>query len=125
MSPGVIGALRGELPLGGDQGRHAGIDALAGAISRALAGAVVYENGLGWELAFYLGESPRALIVHSPQPEALADEMRGRADIRYFVAPSAAHAAPWLDALARDEITVRRVELEGPGAFALYALSAR
>jgi len=125
MSPGVVGALRGELPIGGDQGRHTGIDALADAINRDLSGAVVYENGLGWELAFYLGESPRAQIVHTPQPEALAEEMRGRADTRYFVAPSAAHAAPWLDALERDEITARRIQLEGSGEFALYALSAR
>jgi len=101
------------------------VDARAGASNRDLSGAVVYENGLGWELAFYLGESPRAQIVHTPQPEALAEEMRGRADTRYFVAPSAAHAAPWLDALERDEITARRIQLEGSGEFALYALSAR
>lgn len=125
MSPSVIGALRGNLPLGGDQGRHTGIDALADAINRDLAGAVVYEHGLGWELAFYLGDLPRAQVVHTPQPEALADEMRGRGDTRYFVAPSAAHAASWLDVLARNAITARRIELEGTGAFALYALSAR
>lgn len=125
MSPGVIEALRGKAPLGGDQGRHTGIDALADAINGDLPGAVVYENGLGWELAFYLGNRPRAQIVHTPQPEALADEMAGRADTRYFVAPSAAHAAPWLDALARIGIAARRIEWDGPGEFALYTLSAR
>lgn len=125
MSPGVIGALRGELPLGGDQGRHTGIDALAETINRDLSGAVVYENGLGWELAFYLGGSPRAQIVHTPQPEVLAEAMTGRADTRYFVAPSASHAAPWLDALARNGIAARRIQLDGPGGFALYALSTR
>lgn len=125
MSPGVIGALRGEARLGGDEGRHTGIDALADTINRELPGAVVYENGLGWELAFYLGDRPRAQIVHTPQPEALADEMAGRADTRYFVTLSAEHAAPWLDALARIGIEARRIEWDGPGEFALYALSAR
>ena len=125
MSPGIVSALRGEAPLGGDQGRHTGIDALAGALNRDLAGAVVYENGLGWELAFYLGDPPGVRVVHTPQPEALADEMAGRAETRYFVAPSAAHAAPWLDALARAGVAARRVDLDSAGDYALYELTPR
>jgi len=124
MTPGVTSALRGTAPLGGDQGRHTGIDALAGTLNRELAGAVIYEHGLGWELAYYLGEQPAVQIVHVPQPEALADEMALRSDTRYFAAPSAAYAAPWRDALARAGITAQPVALNQAGKFVLYALGA-
>lgn len=125
MSPGIVSALRGEAPLGGDQGRHAGIDVLADALNRKLAGAVVYENGLGWELAYYLGAQPGVRVVHTPQPEALAGEVAGRTDTRYFVAPSAAYAAPWLNALAREGVAAPRIDLGGVGEYALYALTSR
>ncbi len=125
MLPGIASALHGELPLGGDQGHHAGIDALADALNRKLAGAVVYENGLGWELAYYLGAQPAVRIVHTPQPEALTDEVAGRTDTRYFVAPSAAFAAPWLDALAREGVAAQRIDLGGAGDYVLYALISR
>jgi len=51
--------------------------------------------------------------------------MAGRAETRYFVAPSAAHAAPWLDALARAGVAARRVDLDSAGDYALYELTPR
>lgn len=125
MSPGVIGALRGQAPLGGDRGRHTGIDALADYLNRQRAGAVIYEHDLGWELAFYLGEQPAALVVYSPQPEALAAEMAGRVDTRYFAAPSAGHAAPWLDALARAGVQSALDYHDPAHGFVIYALIPR
>ena len=96
--PATRAALRGELPLGGDRGQHDGIDALAAYLNAELAGAVVYDHWLGWELGYYLGASPRVQLRYMPQPEALADDLRAVEQPRYLVAPQR-EAAFWLGVL--------------------------
>ena len=101
LLPGTAEALRGDAPIGGDRGQHTGIDALADAIDAGLRGEIVYDHWLGWELAYYLGAEPAALVLYTPLPEALAADMARQEHPRYFVAPSPAQAAPWIAALDR------------------------
>jgi hypothetical protein len=119
MLPSIITTLRGDAAIGGDQGQHAGIDALADYLNTELRGAVVYDHWLGWELAYYLGQHPQIRLMYQPLPEALAQDMRQQSERRFFVAPSPDAAAPWLDALrrARIEITIMY-----HAEFVLYAL---
>ncbi|MBN1564841.1 MAG: glycosyltransferase family 39 protein [Anaerolineae bacterium] len=117
--PHTITALYGDLPLGGDQDQHTGIDDLAAYLNTNLSGAIVYDHGLGWELAYYLGRDPQIHLLYHALPEALADDMRAQTATRYFVAPSPEAAAPWLDALRRVEITITPVY---HAEFVIYAL---
>lgn len=123
MSPAVGIALRGDAPLGGDQGTHTGIDALARYLNTELAGQKVYDHWLGWELAFYLGPDPGVELRYKPLPEALADDMQ--AVPRYFAAPSPTHAAPWIAALHRADIQTVTVYHDQRHGFTVYRLSAR
>ena len=99
MIPATAAAVRGEARIGGDQGRHTGIDTLAAFLNTRLRGEIVYDHWLGWELAYYLGDAPPVIVLYSPMPEALAADMREQTAARYLVAPSPALAAPWLDTL--------------------------
>ncbi|NDJ77694.1 MAG: phospholipid carrier-dependent glycosyltransferase [Chloroflexi bacterium] len=109
MLPGIMPVLRGEAEIGGDQHQHDGIDALAEYLNTELSGAVIYDHWLGWELAYYLGESSRVTLVYMPLPEALADDVAAQSAIRYFVAPSEQHAAPWIAELERRNIAVTTI----------------
>ncbi len=122
MAPAVITTLHGDAPLGGDQGRHAGIDALAGFLNAELAGETIYEHQLGWELAFYLGPAPRVTLHYVPLPDALADNMRAATAPRYFAAASPPQAAPWLAALERAGIVVAPVYHDRINGFVVYGL---
>jgi len=122
MLPGVAGVLRGQAPTGGDQGRHTGIDALAEAINDELRGEIVYDHWLGWELAYYLGAKPAALVLYTPLPEALAEDMAGQPYPRYFVAPSPDHAAPWIAALDRSAVAAAIVYHDPAHGFVVYRL---
>jgi hypothetical protein len=102
MIPATAQTLRGDILLGGDQGKHTGIDELATYINRELPDEIVYDHWLGWELAYY---APRAHLLFMPLPEDLADDMAAQPNVRYFVAPSDPAAAPWIAALARRDIS--------------------
>jgi 4-amino-4-deoxy-L-arabinose transferase-like glycosyltransferase len=121
--PGLADVLRGDAPIGGDQGQHTGIDRLADYLNRELAGEVVYDHWLGWELAYYLGDAPPVALVYSPLPEALADTLRAQPAPRYFVAPSPAAAAPWRAALDRAGITAQAVYHDRTQGFVVYRLA--
>ena len=112
-------ALRGELPLGGDRGRHNGIDGLAATLNAKLAGVVVYDHWLGWELGYYLGTSPRVQLRYMPQPEALADDLRAAGEVRYLVAPEQ-EVTFWLYVLREAGCPAQRIE--AVGRFAVYRL---
>lgn len=124
MLPGTLTALRGEAPLGGDQGTHTGIDALADYLNADLAGQIVTDHWLGWELAFYLGATPRVSVVYQPRPAALANELSGCGCRRYLVAPHGPQVAPWMAALARVGVAVTPVYGDAGGRFAVYRLDA-
>ncbi len=124
MLPGTLAALRGDAPLGGDQGAHSGIDALAEFLNTELAGEIVYDHWLGWELAFYLGATPRVTVVYQPRPAALAEEMSGCGCRRFFVAPGSLQVAPWLAALARAGVAVTPICSDLAERFAVYRLDA-
>ncbi|MCZ7540825.1 MAG: glycosyltransferase family 39 protein [Anaerolineae bacterium] len=124
MLPGTLAALRGDAPLGGDQGAHNGIDALADFLNAELPGEIVYDHWLGWELAFYLGATPRVSVVYQPRPAALAEEMSGCDCRRTFVAPQSPQVAPWLAALARAGVAVTPIYGDAAGCFAVYRLDA-
>lgn len=120
--PGVGHTLDGQITIGGDQGKHAGIDTLAAYINTHLAGQTVYDHWLGWELAFYLGETPAVHLAYAPLPEALADEMAQQPDARYLVAPCPLYAAPWLDALHRAGINTAPLYHDQYHNFIIYRL---
>jgi 4-amino-4-deoxy-L-arabinose transferase-like glycosyltransferase len=124
MLPGTLAALRGEAPLGGDQGAHRGIDALAEFLNAELAGETVYDHWLGWELAFYLGATPRVTVVYQPLPAALAEAMSGCGCRRFFAAPQGPQTAPWRAALARAGVAVTTAYRDPAGRFAVYRLDA-
>ena len=118
--PSTRAALRGELPLGGDRGQHDGIDALADYLNAELAGTLVYDHWLGWELGYYLGDNPHVALRYMPQPEALAEDLRAQRQPRYLVAPLH-EVAFWVDVLRGAGFRVERVYTVGD--FAVYRLN--
>ncbi len=127
MIPATAKTLRGEARIGGDQGQHSGIDTLADVLNTQLSGEIVYDHWLGWELAYYLGDTPHVIILYSPMPEALADDIPAAAQAdeptpRYFVAPSLALAAPWLDALQHAGIKYSITYKDTASSFVIYRL---
>jgi hypothetical protein len=124
MAPGVTRTLHGEMAIGGDQGHHTGIDALADYLNTHLSGEIIYDHWLGWELAYYLGETPDVTVVYSPLPEALADDMVQKLDRRYFAAPSSQQAAPWIAALRRVGVQATAIYVDADHGFVVYRLDA-
>jgi hypothetical protein len=125
MIPATVNTVRGEARIGGDQGQHTGIDTLADFLNTRLRGEIVYDHWLGWELAYYLGAAPQVIVLYSPMPEALADDMGQQVAPRYFVAPSPAQAAPWLDALHRAGIHTTMIYEKPASAFVIYRLESQ
>jgi hypothetical protein len=122
MLPSTVQSLRGEAALGGDQGQHTGIDALADTLNTRLSGQIVYDHWLGWELAYYLGESPQVSLIYYSLPEALADDVAHQTAPRYFAAPSPPIAAPWIAALERVHIQIDAIYLDTANGFVIYRL---
>lgn len=118
----VSTTLRGETPVGGDQGTHTGIDALAEHLNTALSGGSIYDHWLGWELAYYLGPSPKVTIQYTPRPEALAESAMRPGAPRYVVAPSPHTAAPWIAALEHAGVCVVPVYHDDRHEFVVYRL---
>lgn len=118
--PFTVSALRGELSIGGDRGQHNGIERLAVAIKALPGGAKVYDFWLGWELRYYLGDQPPAIVIFEPSPEAVARAVcADHGEDLYFVAP-ADQADDWLFVM-RDQHIESVLPLGGP--FRLYHLS--
>jgi 4-amino-4-deoxy-L-arabinose transferase-like glycosyltransferase len=124
MIPATANTVRGEARIGGDQGQHTGIDTLADFLNTRLRGEIIYDHWLGWELVYYLGAAPQVVVLYSPMPEALADDMGRQVTPRYFVAPSPAQAAPWLDALHRAGIHTTTIYEKPASAFVIYQLES-
>jgi hypothetical protein len=125
MLPATVKTLRGEAAVGGDQGQHTGIDSLAVYLNRRLRGEIVYDHWLGWELAYYLGETPQVIVLYASLPEALADDMESAPRYCYFVAPSPQLAAPWLDALREAGIEISINYQDAENDFVIYRLAAQ
>jgi hypothetical protein len=124
MTPAIVTTLRGEAAIGGDQGTHTGIDALADYLNTELRGKVVYDHWLGWELSYYLGESPPVILAYMPLPEALADDMAAQSSPRYFVAPSPNAAAPWIAALRQANVEIGGAYHDCEHGFVVYWLQS-
>jgi len=124
MIPAVITGLHGHSTLGGDQGKHTGIDTLADTLNTKFQGQIVYDHWLGWELAYYLGEQPQIALRYAALPEALADDVAQQLQPCYFVAPSPQEAAPWLDALRRKRISAAVAYSDAWHHFIVYRLNA-
>ena len=122
--PSTAQTLRGDTLLADSRSAYAGIDDLAAYLDAELCGEVVYDHWLGWELAYYLGDSPGAILLYMPLPGDLADDMRSRTNPRYFAAPSVADAGPWLAALTRAGIAATPVYNDPPYGFVVYALTS-
>ncbi|GAB4421110.1 MAG: hypothetical protein Kow00106_17920 [Anaerolineae bacterium] len=120
---GTVPALRGNTPLGGDRTVYEGIDGLAAYLNTDLSGAIVYDHWLGWQLSYYLGENPAVTLRYMPQPEALAEEMVACACQRYLAAPLSPQLAPWLDALARANVSTNQIYRTPDEHFAVYRLT--
>lgn len=94
-------AAQHRLPIGGDLGRHDGIDQLATYLNQLPVATVVYDPWLGWELSYYLGPWTSLRRVHYPTPELLVTDalLLPETGTRYFVAPVERDVSVWLAAL--------------------------
>lgn len=116
-------ASQQRLPIGGDLGRHAGIDRLADYLNEKPIASVIYDPWLGWELGYYLGPWTNKRRVHYPSPEALVADavILPETGKRYFVAPLEKDIRPWLNALSDVDF---EVVLEAQiGRFVVVALT--
>jgi hypothetical protein len=98
-----------------------GIDDLAAALNRDFAGMIVYDYWLGWELGWYLGRESRVWLVYFSTPEELAARLQTEEGARYFVAPSAELAYPWVALLNANGIETTLVQTT-EGGFTIYRL---
>ncbi len=115
-------ATEGKLPIGGDGGRHNGIEQVADYLNGQRLGAIVYDHWLGWELGYYMGTWSDKRRVYYPTPDALLADALLQPDRapRYFIVPEWADATMWLNALRKGQFTV--AESYQQGAFAVYEL---
>ncbi|MBL8154338.1 MAG: hypothetical protein JNM70_09155 [Anaerolineae bacterium] len=122
--PGAFAAVDGRLGIGGDNGRHTGIDHLAEYLNRQRLGAIIYDHWLGWELGYYLGPWSDKRRVYYPTPEALAVDALLQPDPapRYLPVPDWAEVQPWLDALREAGCRIQLVYDQTP--FRVYELLA-
>ena len=72
MAGPALAALRGDIPVGGDKGRHDGVEAVAAFLNSLPPGTTVCDHWMGWELGFYLGRTPPVRVIWLPRPDALA-----------------------------------------------------
>lgn len=88
-APASLQTLQGQVPIGGDQGKHQEITALAEAIRALPPDSLVWEHDLGWELLWYLGyfdpTSP-VKVIFQPTPEAMARAVCAQPIPTYFAA---------------------------------------
>lgn len=91
----------GYYPIGGDDGRHAGIHDLAQALNDKPVATVIYDTWLDWELDYYMGQWTDKRRVFYPTPESLLEDALALDEIgtRYFVVPRWEDATDWLSVL--------------------------
>ncbi|NWG16335.1 MAG: glycosyltransferase family 39 protein [Chloroflexi bacterium] len=120
---GAVEAASGRVPVGGDRGKHAGIDALAAYLGEQPVAAVIYDHWLGWELDYYLGAWSDKRRVYYPTPAALVQDalLLDERGTRYFPVPRHQPVQPWLDALRAAGISVSAAYDDG--RFIVYALN--
>ena len=120
--PAAWAASEHQLPIGGDRGRHNGIEAVADYLNQQSLGAIVYDHWLGWELGYYMGTWSDKRRVYYPNPEAFVTDALLQADRapRYFVVPDWADATEWLQSLRDAKFVVRETYHHTP--FAVYEL---
>jgi hypothetical protein len=116
-------AATGIYPIGGDDGRHDGIDELAAYLNGKPVATVIYDRWLDWELDYYMGEWTNKRRVYYPTPQELVKGtlQLEETGVRYFVAPRSQNIADWLDTLAVAEFTIS-LDYESAN-FRVYALN--
>jgi hypothetical protein len=72
----ALDAVNRRVPVGGDQGKHAGINTLADDLNAKPLGTIIYDHWLGWELGYYMGAWSDKRRVYYPRPAALAADAR-------------------------------------------------
>ncbi len=118
----AIQAALWQLPVGGDNGQHDGIDELAIYLNSKPVATVIYDRWLDWELDYYMGQWTDKRRVFYPTPELLVDGALSLDEIgvRYFIAPSDIDISEWLSALETAKFLVELdYELEN---FLVYSL---
>jgi 4-amino-4-deoxy-L-arabinose transferase-like glycosyltransferase len=115
-------AATGIYPIGGDDGRHDGIDELANYLNSKPVATVIYDRWLDWELDYYMGEWTNKRRVYYPTPQGLVEGalQLEETGVRYFVAPRSQNIADWLDALTAVAFTIS-LDYESAN-FRVYAL---
>lgn len=103
-----VQAWRGDLPIGGDDGRHQGIDQLADYLNQKPVATVLYDPWLDWELDYYLGQWTNKRRVFYPTPELLVRDALAlnEREPRYFIVPDWVTVQAWLTALEAAQFTV-------------------
>ncbi len=96
--------------LGNEADQNAGIDRLAAALNQLPAGSIVYDHWLGWELGFYLGDTPTVQVIWQSTIDDLATAVHQQPG--YFVGERDS-VQDWTEVLADMGITVRVVASEG------------
>lgn len=120
--PAAWTASQDQLPIGGDGGKHNGIEQVADYLNSQRLGAIVYDHWLGWELGYYMGTWSDKRRVYYPTPQALATDALLQMDPapRYFVVPAWADATGWLNALRDAHFKVSETYNQFP--FVVYEL---
>ena len=120
--PAAWAASEHQLPIGGDRGRHNGIEAVADYLNQQSLGAIVYDHWLGWELGYYMGTWSDKRRVYYPNPEVFVSDalLQLERAPRYFVVPDWADATDWLLSLRNAKFEVRETYHRTP--FAVYEL---
>jgi len=97
----VFWSLGNGLPIGGDRGRHDGIDDLARYLNSKPVATVIYDPWLGWELGYYLGQWNNKRRVHFPTAETLVEGALALDEFgdRYLVALVDRGHEDWIAAL--------------------------
>lgn len=83
-TPSTLQTLRGQAPIGGDQGKHQEITTLAEAIRALPPDSLIGEHDLGWELLWYLGPTPTVKVIFQPTPEAMTRAVCAQPTPTYF-----------------------------------------
>jgi hypothetical protein len=96
--PAALAATAGQIPVGSDQGKHAGIDELGDYLNRKPLGTIIYDHWLGWELGYYIGAWSDKRRVYYPSPQVLVADALLQPDPapRYLVIPDWVDGALWL-----------------------------
>ncbi|MEZ4669118.1 MAG: glycosyltransferase family 39 protein [Anaerolineae bacterium] len=89
MFPAAVMAVERQLPIGGDNGKYDGIDALGAYLNSKPLGTIIYDHWLGWELGYYIGTWSDKRRVYYPTPDALTADALLQPDPapRYMVIP--------------------------------------